>query len=244
MRLFLQRRLTGRARVTALVGRSAPHQDRTRLSIAGRLLPTACPSRRKRVAKSTCGRGGIGRRKGLKIPRWQRRVGSSPTARTSPAARPSRRQGLRSLRMTSLHVKQRHSDTLSRRSLRPSLTIRLLPHLAITWPRAQGRPGAWPAPMAPVRTKCTGQEPQAWPMHPGLPCTDGFNDCFVLSPGNGFFAPVCGDASPHHHSAPAPRRQDHTTSPSASATLVDHGSPRPPHLTATSVTIASRPSFG
>src|SRR5580692_6989651 len=29
-----------------------------------------------------CGRGGTGRRKGLKIPRWQRRVGSSPTART------------------------------------------------------------------------------------------------------------------------------------------------------------------
>src|SRR5271154_6490147 len=28
------------------------------------------------------GRGGIGRRKGLKIPRWQRRVGSTPTART------------------------------------------------------------------------------------------------------------------------------------------------------------------
>src|ERR1700674_1966754 len=29
------------------------------------------------------GRGGTGRRKGLKIPRWQRRVGSSPTARTN-----------------------------------------------------------------------------------------------------------------------------------------------------------------
>ena len=32
--------------------------------------------------KSKRGRGGTGRRKGLKIPRWQRRVGSSPTART------------------------------------------------------------------------------------------------------------------------------------------------------------------
>jgi hypothetical protein len=30
-----------------------------------------------------CGRGGTGRRKGLKIPRWQRRAGSSPAARTS-----------------------------------------------------------------------------------------------------------------------------------------------------------------
>ena len=35
------------------------------------------------LMKSTRGRGGTGRRKGLKIPRWQRRVGSSPTARTS-----------------------------------------------------------------------------------------------------------------------------------------------------------------
>ena len=35
------------------------------------------------------GRGGIGRRKGLKIPRWQRRVGSSPTARTSSLRLPA-----------------------------------------------------------------------------------------------------------------------------------------------------------
>jgi hypothetical protein len=33
-------------------------------------------------ANQRSGRGGTGRRKGLKIPRWQRRVGSSPTART------------------------------------------------------------------------------------------------------------------------------------------------------------------
>jgi integrase len=37
---------------------------------------------RKTVMKQRRGRGGTGRRKGLKIPRWQRRVGSSPTART------------------------------------------------------------------------------------------------------------------------------------------------------------------
>src|ERR1700722_4491352 len=36
----------------------------------------------KDYKKQRCGRGGTGRRKGLKIPRWQRRVGSSPTART------------------------------------------------------------------------------------------------------------------------------------------------------------------
>src|SRR5438105_11074837 len=36
----------------------------------------------KAYRNQRCGRGGTGRRKGLKIPRWQRRVGSSPTART------------------------------------------------------------------------------------------------------------------------------------------------------------------
>src|SRR6476469_645188 len=33
------------------------------------------------------GRGGTGRRKGLKIPRWQRRAGSTPAARTSLRSR-------------------------------------------------------------------------------------------------------------------------------------------------------------
>ena len=35
------------------------------------------------VKYSTCRCGGIGRRKGLKIPRWQQRVGSSPTIGTT-----------------------------------------------------------------------------------------------------------------------------------------------------------------
>src|SRR3954469_8411741 len=37
----------------------------------------------EKLWKSTRGRGGTGRRKGLKIPRWQHRVGSIPTARTT-----------------------------------------------------------------------------------------------------------------------------------------------------------------
>src|SRR3977135_2565080 len=40
--------------------------------------------------KQRRGRGGTGRRKGLKIPRWQHRVGSSPTARTSLRSRASK----------------------------------------------------------------------------------------------------------------------------------------------------------
>src|ERR1700722_12002251 len=42
----------------------------------------------KDYKKQRRGRGGTGRRKGLKIPRWQRRVGSSPTARTNRPAHP------------------------------------------------------------------------------------------------------------------------------------------------------------
>src|ERR1700674_3975918 len=43
---------------------------------------------------------------------------------------------------------------------------------------------------------------------------------------------------------PASGRQDHTTSPSALASLVLRRSPRPPHPAPTSVTIAIRPSYG
>src|ERR1700693_982461 len=43
-----------------------------------------CGGKPNTLSKSTSGRVGTGRRKGLKIPRWQRRVGSSPTARTNP----------------------------------------------------------------------------------------------------------------------------------------------------------------
>src|SRR3984957_18750251 len=50
----------------------------------------------KDYKKQRCGRGGTGRRKGLKIPRWQRRVGSSPTARTKFMASQGSVTGLRS----------------------------------------------------------------------------------------------------------------------------------------------------
>ena len=43
---------------------------------------TFAVERQKSYENQQRGRGGTGRRKGLKIPRWQRRVGSSPTART------------------------------------------------------------------------------------------------------------------------------------------------------------------
>jgi hypothetical protein len=58
----------------------------------------------------------------------------------------------------------------SRGARHPSFTS----GISSRYERAQGRPGAWPTPMAPVRKKCTGQEPQVWPVHPGLPCANGF----------------------------------------------------------------------
>ena len=47
----------------------------------------------------------------------------------------------------------------------------------------------------------------------------GFTACFVLSPENGSFASVAGGTLPANLT-PAPRRQDHTTSPYASCALV------------------------
>jgi len=48
---------------------------------------------------------------------------------------------------------------------------------------------------------------------------NGFTAYFVLSPVNGSFATVIMRTLPHHLT-PAPRRQDHTTSPYASVALV------------------------
>ena len=82
---------------------------------------------------------------------------------------------------------------------------------------------------------------------PGLPCAMVLTVSFVLSPVTGL---VC-----HRHLAgqiprnltPASGRQDHTTSPYASASFVRHAIarltlPRPPHPAPTSVTIMIRPS--
>src|SRR5262249_15138275 len=52
----------------------------------------------KSLSLVACGRGGTGRRKGLKIPRWQRRAGSSPAPRPSLRSRSVRRLPRRSLK--------------------------------------------------------------------------------------------------------------------------------------------------
>src|SRR5271168_5469233 len=73
---------------------------------------------------------------------------------------------------------------------------------------------------------------------------NGFTTYIVLSPVTGFLATVAPEKrSLLKNLIPASGHQDHTTSPSASATLVSrsprvHRSPHP-----TSVTIAKRPSW-
>ena len=62
---------------------------------------------------------------------------------------------------------------------------------------------------------------------------NGFTAYFVLSPENGSLATVAGGTLPANLT-PAPRRQDHTTSPYASAAFVSRSPQRPSHLTARS----------
>jgi len=105
---------------------------------------------------------------------------------------------------------------------------------------------------------------------PGIPARNGFNGFLRALPGDRLVVTVASGLrfvrarSGRKTSAnltPAPGRQDHTTSPSASASLVRVAYrsltgnppchrlprptlPRPPHPVPTSVTIAKRPSVG
>jgi hypothetical protein len=58
------------------------------------------------------------------------------------------------------------------------------------------------------------------PETPGLPCAMVLTVSFVLSPAIGLFVTVIGGAISFANLTPASRRQDHTTSPSASAPFV------------------------
>ena len=63
---------------------------------------------------------------------------------------------------------------------------------------------------------------------------NGFTAYFVLSPVNGSFATVAARSLLLTNLTPAPRRQDHTTSPYASRHTRQSWRPRPPHLSARS----------
>src|SRR5438132_13766222 len=86
--------------------------------------------------------------------------------------------------------------------------------------RAQGRPGACCTRGLACdlrKQKCTRAYRAAGAFRPSL--RNGFTAYFVLSPVNGSFATVASGTLPASLT-PAPRRQDHTTSPYAQATHV------------------------
>ena len=90
--------------------------------------------------------------------------------------------------------------------------------------RAQGRPGAHCtrglACKCALRERAHEHTGSAEAVRPSL--RNGFTAYNVISPENGSFASVAAQRL-LRNLAPAPRRQDHTTSPYASATLVRHG---------------------
>src|SRR3569833_1953874 len=84
-----------------------------------------------------------------------------------------------------------------------------------------GKAGSLPPPWPPCSKKCTGQEPQVRPRHPGPPCANGFT-AYTRSPQGPAFLPLSLTTLVESiaNLTPAPGCQDHTTSPSASMPYV------------------------
>ena len=127
-------------------------------------------------------------------------------------------------------------------------------------PKGVGNAGCPWHPQPPVQQESTGVEAAGPPESPGIPARNGFNGFLrALLGDHAWLPPSSADRSAHL--TPASERQDHTTSPSASAPFVrvpviTH-EPKPalrslctPDTAAStasrpaSVTIASRPSMG
>src|SRR6202022_205286 len=84
------------------------------------------------------------------------------------------------------------------------------------------------------RVQCVGStrvsSPRSHRETPGIPARNGFNGFLRALPGDrAFLSP--SSALLLANLTPASRRQDHTTSPSASAPFVNPRCPRPPHPT-------------
>ncbi len=78
----------------------APQESRRRLPLCGIIVFFEYQLFYKQMRRC----GGIGRRKGLKIPRWQHRTGSSPVTGTIESVRKMRTDSVSSLRRFSLKV--------------------------------------------------------------------------------------------------------------------------------------------
>jgi hypothetical protein len=106
--------------------------------------------------------------------------------------------------------------------------------------RAQGKPGALSTRDRAHKVH-TGDRKVRRNTRPSL--RNGFTAYSALSPATGFLATVAPRISPRSLT-PASGRQDHTTSPSASACVRLSQTPRPPHPTARFVTCATPLSSG
>jgi hypothetical protein len=90
---------------------------------------------------------------------------------------------------------------------------------ATLWEGA-GNAGCPRHPQPRVVVKNTRVSHHRYPGTPGIPCAMVLTVSFVLSPVIGFLATVTPRSLLLGSLTPAPRRQDHTTSPSASASFV------------------------
>src|SRR5260221_4250964 len=107
-----------------------------------------------------------------------------------------------------------------------------------------GKTGCTLHPRSRVQT-CTKKRTRAYRFSGGIrpSLRNGFTAYNALSPATGFLATVASRISPRSLT-PASGRQDHTTSPSASACVRLSQAPRPPHPTARFVTCATPLSSG
>ena len=108
--------------------------------------------------------------------------------------------------------------------------------------RRESRVRAAPAVSCAICTRKCAHEHTGSAEASRLSLRSGFTAYFVLSPVNGSFATVAAQIPPRNLT-PAPRRQDHTTSPYASVPS-SSARRRPPHPIPTTVTIMIRPSGG
>ncbi len=109
------------------------------------------------------------------------------------------------------HVKQRELETYARR-LAARCAPELCGNVALIESRGRREGRELAAPMAPVRTKCTGQEPQVRPETSRPSLRDGVN-AYTCSPWGPALLPPCRDnARRALRSASAPGCQDHTIS--------------------------------
>src|SRR5450759_4940410 len=94
-----------------------------------------------------------------------------------------------------------------------------------------------------IKQSTRASSPRGPPGSPDIPARNGFNGYFVLSPVTGLFCHRHPRKLPFANLTPASGRQDHTTSPSASAPFVKCASASTASRPAF-VTIAKRPSEG